>query len=314
MPYISAARALLLKSEATYGTAATLAPADVLLCRRIAPNPLTGTWRSRELVSPYGGASPEQLTGKAAGVEFDFEAAGSGTAGTAPAWADALLMCGWAETLTAGSDATYTPVDADFGSTTMRWRIGGAPGLAQTIAGARGALSFTARLNEFPYFTVNALGKYAPPANGAAPAITQAHLDAFKAPVAMEPSSVSSFSWGEVKLCATEFSFSDGRTPNANLYINCDAVDLGSRSFTGRMVVKMTEPGVKDLIGEAASALIQPGLFVFGTIPGNIIEIEAPTAQLKFAGFAEVGGDLAANVNLVFTRPGSAPEISIKVK
>ena len=119
-------------------------------------------------------------------------------------------MCGWAETLTAGSDATYTPVDSGYASATMRWRIGGAsPGLAQTVSGARGAFSFTARAKEIPFFTINALGKYETPAAGAAPAITTALLEAFKKPVALEPLNVPVFSWGGVKLCFTVFSLSD---------------------------------------------------------------------------------------------------------
>ena len=68
MAYASIPRSLLLKTEATYGSAETLAPADVMRCRRIAPNPQGGEWRSRELVSPWGGASPEMLVGKTAGA------------------------------------------------------------------------------------------------------------------------------------------------------------------------------------------------------------------------------------------------------
>lgn len=313
MAYLHKPRALLLKAETVYGTAAALAPADVLVCKRIAPNPQIGEWKSRELVSVYDGASPELLVGKAAGVDFDFEAAGSGTAGTRPKWGDALLMCGWAEVVTAGTDVTYTPVDADFGSATMRWRIGGSPGLAQTIAGARGALSFAARAKEFPVFTVSAVGQYEAPANGAAPAITPAMLAAFKAPVALEPSAVPVFTWGGVKLCFSEFSFTDGRRPAVGSWANCDAVDLGARSFTGRMTVKMTEPGAKDLIGESVSALLQLGIFTFGTVAGNTLTISAPAAQLKFAGFGEVDSALAATIDIVFARSGSAPEISIKV-
>ena len=174
------------------------------------------------------------------------------------------------------------------------------------------SLSFTARKGEYPFFSVNALGKYAAPANGVAPAITSALLNAFKKPVALEPLNIPTFLWGGKKLCLTEFTLSDGRISDANLYANCDAVALGQRNWTGRMTVRMEDVEDRDLIAESANAIIQTGSFIFGTTAGNRIEIATPTAQLKFAGFTTVGDDLAATIDVTLVRMGETPEISIK--
>jgi hypothetical protein len=53
------------------------------------------------------------------GGTFDTELAGSGTAGTAPAWGKTMQMGGFAETVVAGSRVEYTPAASGFKSSTI---------------------------------------------------------------------------------------------------------------------------------------------------------------------------------------------------
>lgn len=96
---------LLAKVEATYGTdpAPTGAANAILLKGKPTLTPMELTSVARDNIRPYFGNSeilPSSIFGK---LDLEVEAAGSGTAGTAPAWGALLRGCGWSETITAAA-------------------------------------------------------------------------------------------------------------------------------------------------------------------------------------------------------------------
>lgn len=115
MPLLNRKRTLLAKIETTYGTdSAPVGATNAILCRNLDVMPLEGQTVSRDLVRPYYGNSDQLPTGIYAKVTAEVEIAGSGTAGTAPAWAPLLRACAFAETLLAAAHAST----AQAGSTT----------------------------------------------------------------------------------------------------------------------------------------------------------------------------------------------------
>ncbi len=108
---------LLAKIEGTYGTDPTPTGASnaILLKGQPTLTPMELTSVERDNLRPFFGNAeilPSSIFGK---LEFEVEAAGSGTAGVAPAWGALLRGCGFSETIVA---AAITGTAQAGGSTT----------------------------------------------------------------------------------------------------------------------------------------------------------------------------------------------------
>ena len=112
MPLLSRKRLILAKIEATYGTDPTPTGAEAILVRNLEITPLEAETVSRELIRPYLGASDQLLAQTRVGINFEVELAGSGTAGTAPAYSALMKSCGLSETVVATTSVTYAPISA----------------------------------------------------------------------------------------------------------------------------------------------------------------------------------------------------------
>jgi hypothetical protein len=95
MALLTRKRAILAKIEGTYGQDPTpTATLDALLMSNLNVSPMEMTLAQRNNVKAYLGSNPSVLAAIYAKVSFDIEVAGSGTAGTAPAYDELLRACG----------------------------------------------------------------------------------------------------------------------------------------------------------------------------------------------------------------------------
>ena len=109
-------KVLLVKIEAVAGTAEVLARADAILAVDIERTPVAGDTVSRELERAFYGADEEINVNVHSQIAFGVEIAGSGAAGTAPAWGRLLRACGMAESheyAAAAADGVWTQAKAD---------------------------------------------------------------------------------------------------------------------------------------------------------------------------------------------------------
>ncbi len=127
---------IIAKTETTYGVnAAGTGAANAILCSEPRITPLVAQNVDRALVRPYFGGS-EQLVGtRYVRCEFEVELAGSGTAGTVPAWGPLLRACAFAEVATPGTRVDYTPITNAQESVTIDYFVAGA---RHRLLGARG--------------------------------------------------------------------------------------------------------------------------------------------------------------------------------
>jgi hypothetical protein len=109
---------ILIKAESTYGSDISPAGTDAVLVRDLTITPLQSDTVSRDLVRPYLGASEQLLANTRVQCQFTVELAGSGTAGTAPRFGDALKACAMAETTT-GAAVTGTATAGAANSITL---------------------------------------------------------------------------------------------------------------------------------------------------------------------------------------------------
>jgi hypothetical protein len=118
MSFLTRKRAILSKIETTYGVDPTpTAGSDALLMSNLTVSPMEMTVVQRQNIKAYMGNNPSVLAAIYAKVSFDIELAGSGTAGTAPAYDELLRGCALsATTLAAPVTGTLTAGSATSGT------------------------------------------------------------------------------------------------------------------------------------------------------------------------------------------------------
>lgn len=115
MPLAQKKRVILVKSEPSYAVDAVPNASDAVLCSNLNINPLEGSSVSRDFIRPYFGSGGDIRVENYVKLDFEIEAAGSGTAGTPPKYGDLLKSCNFSETITA---AAITGTGQAGGSTT----------------------------------------------------------------------------------------------------------------------------------------------------------------------------------------------------
>ena len=134
MAKLNRKKVLLLKKETSYGSSPSLSgSANAVLVRDLTVEPVVSDEVNRELIRGYLGNQEVLLANTRVNVSFDVEMAGSGAAGTAPKYSDALLACGLALTTVSSTSNSYAPVSSSFDSVTMHYNT---EGVRHIITGA----------------------------------------------------------------------------------------------------------------------------------------------------------------------------------
>ena len=147
---------ILAKIETTPGTDATpVGATDAILVSNQTINPLNATNVDRAVLRGYFGGSEQLVASAYVEVSFDVEIAGSGAAGTAPAWGPLLRGCAFAEVVTAAARVDYTPISTALESLTIYYYDDGA---LHKLLMARGDFSIKMDSGGNPVFTMKFLG------------------------------------------------------------------------------------------------------------------------------------------------------------
>jgi hypothetical protein len=113
-PIYSRNKVLLVKTETVYGTdAAPTATTNAILASQFKMTPKSEVIE-RDLDLPGGGAPAATITNIHADIEFEFELAYSGTAGTAPPWGVIIKNSAFSETILASTSVTYATISSGF--------------------------------------------------------------------------------------------------------------------------------------------------------------------------------------------------------
>ena len=99
MSLLTRKRTILAKIESVYGTDPTpTGAANAILIKNINITPMETNLVDRDNIKAYLGNNPQVLAAVYVKVDFEVELAGSGTAGSAPAWGPLMRACGFSET------------------------------------------------------------------------------------------------------------------------------------------------------------------------------------------------------------------------
>lgn len=289
----SAKKALLLaKMQATAGTASVPTGTDAILMRNLTATPLTTEMVERVLIRPYMGNSGQLVTAVYAQVEGEVELAGSGTAGTVPAWGKLLRGCGFAEDVEL-AQVTYTPVSADFEMLTLHYYL---DGVFHKLTDARGTVSFDLSAKGIPFMRFRFIGAY----NDIKDQLEPAGIDfsAFQTPLGVGRRNTPEWSLGGYTGCLQSLSVDVANALVWQALINCESAEITDRQPTGQILLQLPKVANFNWPEMVRKAALQPLSITHGINAGNIITISAPHAQLTEPSYSEQDGVAMLGMNL----------------
>lgn len=309
MSLLTRKRTILAEIEGTYGTDPTPSgAANAILVRNLNITPLNAENVSRDLVRPYLGASEQLIASSHVMVDFEVEMAGSGTAGTAPAYGPLLKACGFAET-DGASDVTYTPVSASFSSVTIYYNV---DGVLHKITGARGNVEMTITARQIPVFKFTFTGLYNAPTDTAAPSVT---YTAFQTPVAANNDNTTGFELFSYAAALESLSLNMNNQVVFHSLIGSESVLVTDRGVNGSVVFEAPTITAKDFFSLALGNTLGNLEIVHGTTAGNIVEIASSRADVSNPTYSDNNGIQMLNVPITLVPSTSGnDEITITVK
>jgi hypothetical protein len=270
------------KIETTYGTPdGPWVGADAILLRN-ARFRIDRDVVPRDLILGYFGGSEHLIGTRRAEIEFEVELAGSGAAGTAPAWGKLLRACGMAEVVTAGQRVEYTPVTTGQESLTLEYIIDGVRYISR---GARGNARFVMTAYSLPViqfrfwgFDTNALAQSA---SGTFTNWKRGFVitDANSADIRLGGSYNAGTISGGTAMPSRGMEFDLNNTLSHIKLLGGESIDITGRDVMGRMSVALSaadEITWRDAIN--ANALTSMS-FSIGNESGNTINLFAPSVQ-----------------------------------
>jgi hypothetical protein len=302
-------RVLLSKIETTSGTDSVPLIDNAILCGDIQLNGIEAAFTKRKILRPWLGTPGQVLANAKASVKFGVEAAGSGAAGTAPAYAALLRACGLAQTLTTSTKAEYKPVSAAFESVTI---YGYDDGLLYKLLGARGTVELAMAVGDVPMFNFDFQGLY-----GGTPTVTAnptGTLPTYTAPLAVNDTNSglitigsSTYVWQN---CNVNLANAMQHTP----LIGRESVEITDREPMIKVVLEASATEERALIALVESGALQAFQVVHGTTAGNIVQVDGPKIQLTNPTRQEVDGQMLIAFDLVATPNAGNDELVITIK
>jgi hypothetical protein len=297
MALLTRKRLILAKAEATYGTDPTpTGSSNAILVRNLNIVPLQSDIVQRELIRPYLGNYEQLLAQTRVQVTFEVELAGSGAAGTAPAYGPVLKACGLSETVVATTSVTYAPVSTSFSSVTIYFYQ---DGIRHIVTGARGTFTLNGQVGAIPTIAFTMTGIYNAPTDTALATPTYANQ---ATPLIFKNGNTTSFS---------AFSYS-GALQSIDLNIGNDIVYreliggtkevlITDRKPAGTMSIEAVLLATKNYFTVSTGSTTGSVSFQHGTATGNIATLTMAQADLADASYAELNGIAMMNLPYVAT-------------
>lgn len=296
MPKFMRKTTILAKVETTAGTdAIPTGGANAILVRNVNCTPLELNVAERNIVRGFFGNFDGLPTSRKMKLSFEVEAASSGTAGSAAAWAPLMLACGTTETLTAVTKADYAPNSANTTTLSMYVNI---DGVMHKMLYARGNCSFKLKANDIPVFAFDFIALDGGIADVAAPTPV---YTAFQTPLPATKTNTPTFSLHGVATLAVEsLDINFGNQIEQITRIGAESIQQTDRKTTGTVMFEMTSIATKDWFATIRASTDAALSLIHGTVAGQIIEVAAPTVELMTPVYSDVQGIQMLQLSLRF--------------
>lgn len=298
--------ALLAKIETIYGTdAVPTGAANALVIRNATLTPLDADMVDRALVRPYFGSSPKLAVAARVQLDFEVELAGSGAAGTVPAWGALLRGCAFSETISAGVSVAYAPVSAAIESLTIYTFI---DGIKHGLTGARGTVDLDVTAKGIPVLKFKFTGLYVAPADVANPTLT---TTAWQTPLPVNNANTSGFSLHGYAGILQALTMSIANKVAYRNLVGEESVQITDRAPTGSCTITAVPIGTKDFFTLAKNATLGALAITHGTVAGNKVTIAAPQVQVVKPTYGDQDGIRMLQMGLELVPSAGNDEITI---
>ncbi len=286
-------RLILAKIETTYGTDSSPAGSNAVLVRNLEIQPLLSETVNRELVRPFLGQSDQLLSQTRVEVSFEVELAGSGTAGTAPAYGAVLRSCGLSETLVTSTSATYAPISSSFESCTIYYHQ---DGIRHKVTGCRGTFEMSCEVGQIPVISFTMTGVYNAPTDVTLPTPTYSNQ---ATPVIFKEGNTTSFSAFSYAGCLMSYSFNMANDVIYRELVGCTKeILITNRAPSGTVVIEAPTMAEKDFFAIATGTSTGSITFQHGQTAGN--RVTMTTAQSDLGNLTYSDQDGIQMLNLPF--------------
>lgn len=310
MPLLTRKRIILAKIETTYGTDPTpTGAANAILVRNLNVTPQSSQIVGRDVIRPYLGNSEQLMASTHVELDFEVEIAGSGAAGTVPAYGSLLRACGMSETITASTKVDYKPVSSAFESVTIYFNV---DGILHKVTGARGDVELTINSAQIPVYKFKFMGIYNPPSDTALPVVS---YSAFQTPLVANSTNTPSFSFFGASPILESLSMQLGNQVDYRTLIGSQYVQITDRKVAGQLQFEATTIAVKDWFTTALANNLGALSITHGTTAGNKVVLTSNTVDLLQPTYTDNNGVQMIQVGYVMV-PSSAgnDEFTISVQ
>ena len=286
MAQLTRKRVILIESESTYGTGPSMAASTVVLVRDLSITPQSSDVVNRDVVRPYLGASEQLLANTKVECTFSVELAGSGTAGTAPRYGDALKACGFSETIASNTSVTYAPVSSSFSSITIHYNV---DGVRHIVTGCRGTFVINASVGEIPSIDFTFTGIYNAPTDAALPTTTYGNQ---ATPLIFKNGNTTNFELLSYAGALMNFSMDvANEIVYRELVGGSKEVLLTDRAANGSVTIEAPTIAQKDYFSAALTDASLGNLTVtHGTAAGNIVRFTSTKVDIGDINYGEADG------------------------
>ena len=290
-------RLLLAKIESSYGTDPTpTGSANAILVRSLEITPFQSDVVERELVRGYMGNYETLHAFQRVEVTFEVEMAGSGAAGTAPAYGPLLKACGNSQTIVSSTSVTYAPVSSSFDSATLYFFQ---DGVQQKVTGARGSFSISAEVGAIPTISFTMVGLFNAPTDVANATPTyQNQAD----PVLFKNGNTTSQQLFSYAGAVQSFSFDqNNQTVYRELVGGTKEVLITDRRPGGSIVLEAVTMATKNYFTSITGSATGNNTFQHGQTAGNIFTFSAPQTDLSAVSYSDSDGVQMLNFDYTAT-------------
>jgi len=301
-------KAILLKSEGTYGTDATPGVADAYETEDFSIKVFESNAKSRDIDRPGFGATESVMGPVSVTGSFQIALTGGGAAGSAAPYAVPLLLSQFAETITAATKAVYSPVGTGFGSASMYFHHGGR---RRRILGLRGGCGFKLEAGAFPYLMCDFAGLYTSPSDIAMPA---ADYSAFKNATIITDGNTPTCTLNGVDQILESLDISAPSNFAYSNKPNQEAVLINARrNYTATLTVKQTDLATFDPEALASANTLMALNVQHGTIAGSKVRISAPRFQITGITEGEADGEKTWALAGTLVDQGNNDEVELEL-
>lgn len=300
---------LMVALEQTYATSAAPVGTEALLVLDPQLTPLDANVIEREIIDPaFGRVRPAILAQRKLGLSFGVEAAGSGTAGTAPKYGPLLQACGLSLATVASTSNTYSPATPATDSVTLNHNW---DGNKHEGTGARGTFELALTAGEIPRFNFTMTGIYVPPSDVTFPTPTYTNQ---ATPLDVSAANTATVSVAGYSACMSEFTLSCNNTIEFFDHAGCTKqARITDRMVEGSITIERPDLlATKDFYTLATTPTTGAISITHGTTAGNRLVVSIPTANFLAPEPVDIRG--VAGLRLPFTAlhtGGTSDEFSL---